>query len=434
MPVLKREFTQAVTSKAFTVGTILGPLLIIGVFAIQFLILAKGGGGEQKLVFVDASSHGIGQRVADALQLRSDAGPSFIARATYDIRVETAAPAEHDAVRDRLAQRIVADSLDGFLWIPATALQGEGISYEGSNATNSQAMSELRGAVQSVVQSERLQQKGIDEAQLGDALSPVKIAIAKTGEDGAVGNTAAAKFLALGMGFAIYIVVIMYGQSIMSSVQEEKRDRVVEVIVSSIRARDLLLGKVMGIGAAGVLQMVIWVIAAAVVLTHGAEIASRFGASEGFTQAIAQQSIMPHVPASVGVIFVLYFAGGFFLFATLFAVIGAVVTNAQEAQQFVFPVLMPLMIGFFMAMPSADNPSGTVAVAGSIIPFTSPIVMPVRASIIGVNWGELILSIVLLYGTAALIIWMASKIYRTAIFATGKKPSMSEVARWMRSA
>jgi ABC-2 type transport system permease protein len=432
-PVIKREFTQAVSSRAFLIGTILGPLLIVAVFAIQFLIIAKGGAGSQHIAIVDATGRGIGQRVVDMVNERSSAMPSFIARATYKFDVEQASAGDHDAVRTRLAERVVADSLDGFLWLPATALEGSGIAYEGSNATNSQVTSELRQAVQRVVQSERLKQEGIDEARLGNALIPVEMSIAKTGENGNVSNTAAAKILAFGMAFAIYIVVLMYGQSIMTSVQEEKRDRVVELIVSSVRATDLLVGKVVGIGAAGVLQMVIWVAAAAVFLTHGADVAKALHASPGFIQAISQQSMLPHVPLSVGIIFVLYFAGGFFLFATLFAVIGAVVTNAQEAQQFVFPVLLPFMVGFFMAMPSADNPTGSVAVLGSIIPFTSPIVMPVRTSVIGVDWVQLAISLVLLYGTAALIIWLASKVYRVAIFATGKKPTIGEIARWLRA-
>jgi ABC-2 type transport system permease protein len=205
------------------------------------------------------------------------------------------------------------------------------------------------------------------------------------------------------------------------------------MIVSSIRAKDLLVGKVLGIGIAGVLQMVVWVIAAGILLAYGGAIAGLLGANDTVVQAISQQSMLPDVPLSVGVVFVLYFAGGFFLYATLFAVIGAIVTNAQEAQQFVFPVLMPLMIGFFMAMPSADNPNGTVGVIGSIVPLTSPIVMPVRVSITGIDWLHLGASLILLYGTATLFIWLASKIYRTAIFATGQKPSMSEILHWMRA-
>jgi ABC-2 type transport system permease protein len=201
-----------------------------------------------------------------------------------------------------------------------------------------------------------------------------------------------------------------------------------------VRARDLLVGKVLGIGAAGVLQMLIWVAAAGLLLTQGALIAGALGAGESTVSALTQGRALPSVPLSVGVAFVLYFAGGFFLFATMFAVVGAIVTNAQEAQQFVFPILMPFILGLFIAMSAAENPNSTVALIGSLVPFTSPMVMPVRASVAGVELWQLALSLVLLFATAAGMIWIAAKIYRVAIFATGQKPTGREIMRWMRAA
>jgi ABC-2 type transport system permease protein len=433
VPIIRREFTEAVSSKAFIIGTILGPLLIFGVFGLQFLIIAKGGGGEHRIAVLDATGQGLGARVAQHLEQR-DAGPSFISRAQLHLSVEQVDAAARQTATEQAARRVTRNELDGFVWIPPDVMAGAVVEYEGSNATNSQVTGELRQAVQRVVQSERLRAAGIDEARVTDALRPVRMEVAKTGEDGAVGSPITAVMLAFGMAFAIYIVVIMYGQSIMSSVQEEKRDRIVELIVSSVRARDLLIGKVVGIGAAGVLQMSIWVAAAALLITQGALIAATAGAGEGIVSALSQGSFMPQVPATLGLVFLLYFAGGFFLFATLFAIIGAIVTNPQEAQQFVFPVLLPFILGLFIAMPAAENPHSTVAVIGSYVPFTAPMVMPVRASVAGIQWGQLLVSVVLLYATALLFIWLAAKIYRVAIFATGKKPTGREIVRWLRTA
>jgi ABC-2 type transport system permease protein len=433
VPVIKREFTEAVGSKAFLIGTILGPLLIFGLFGLQFLVLAKGGGGEHRIALLDATERGIGERVVQQLNDRG-AATSFIERATYMLTVETPAAAAKQDATTAASQRVVAKELDGFLWLPPEVMTGAAVEYEGSNAQNSQVTGELQRAVQRVVQSERLRTEGIDEERLGGALQAVDMNIVKTGERGEVGNPVAAMLLAFGMAFAIYIVVIMYGQSIMSSVQEEKRDRIVELIVSSVRARDLLVGKVLGIGAAGVLQMLIWVAAAGLLLTQGALIAGALGAGESTVSALTQGRALPSVPLSVGVAFVLYFAGGFFLFATMFAVVGAIVTNAQEAQQFVFPILMPFILGLFIAMSAAENPNSTVALIGSLVPFTSPMVMPVRASVAGVELWQLALSLVLLFATAAGMIWIAAKIYRVAIFATGQKPTGRELLRWMRAA
>lgn len=433
VPVIRREFTEAVGSKAFIIGTIIGPLLIFGMFGLQFLVLAKGGGGEHRIALLDATGRGIGERVVQRIDER-DRGPSFVERATYELSVERVAAGMKDEAMEAASRRVLAKELDGFLWIPPDVMTGTRVEYEGSNATNSQVTSELQRAVQRVVQSERLRTEGIDETRLGGALEAVPMDIAKTGERGQVGNPEAALLLAFGMAFAIYIVVIMYGQSIMTSVQEEKRDRIVELIVSSVRARDLLVGKVLGIGAAGVLQMVIWVAAATLLLTQGAIIAGALGAGESTVQSLTQGSALPSVPLSVGVAFVLYFTGGFLLFATLFAIIGAIVTNSQEAQQFVFPVLMPFILGLFIAMAAAQNPNSTVAVIGSIVPLTSPMVMPVRISVMGVEWTQLAISLALLFATAAAIIWLAAKIYRVAIFATGQKPTGREIVRWMRAA
>jgi ABC-2 type transport system permease protein len=433
VPVIKREFTEAVGSKAFLIGTIVGPLLIFGMFGLQFLVLAKAGGGEHRIALLDATGQGIGEQVVQRINER-DTGPSFIERATYSLTVETPAPESHDEVMQATSQRVVAKELDGFLWIPPDVMGGATVEYEGSNATNSQVTNELQRAVQRVVQSERLRSEGIDEERLGGALESVRMNVVKTGERGQVGNPEAALLMAFGMAFAIYIVVIMYGQSIMTSVQEEKRDRIVELIVSSVRARDLLVGKVLGIGSAGVLQMLIWVAAAALLLTQGALIAGALGASESTIDSLAGGTVLPNVPLSVGVAFVLYFAGGFLLFATMFAIIGAIVTNAQEAQQFVFPVLMPFILGLFIAMAAAQNPNSTVAVVGSIIPLTSPMVMPVRISVAGVDWAQMTISLVLLFAAAAAIIWLAAKVYRVAIFATGQKPTAREIVRWMKAA
>ena len=433
VPVIKREFTEAVGSKAFLIGTIVGPLLIFAMFGLQFLVLAKGGGGEHRIALLDATGRGIGDRVVQRINER-DAGPSFIERASYVLSVETPAAQSKEATIQAASERVVAKELDGFLWIPPDVLSGTTVEYEGSNATNSQVTSELQRAVQRVVQSERLRTAGIDEERLGSALEAVRMNIVKTGERGQVGNPEAALLMAFGMAFAIYIVVIMYGQSIMTSVQEEKRDRIVELIVSSVRARDLLVGKVLGIGSAGVLQMVIWVAAAALLLTQGAMIAGALGANQSTVQSLTQGAALPSVPLSVGIAFVLYFAGGFLLFATLFAIIGAIVTNSQEAQQFVFPVVMPFILGLFIAMAAAQNPNSTVAVIGSFVPLTSPMVMPVRISVAGVDWMQMAVSLVLLFATAAAIIWLAAKIYRVAIFATGQKPTGREIVRWMKAA
>ena len=150
--------------------------------------------------------------------------------------------------------------------------------------------------------------------------------------------------------------------------QEEKQDRIVELVVSSIRARDLLLGKVIGIGAAGVLQMLIWAVSAAVLLTYGGTILGLVGADPSLVTAIQTARALPDVPLAAGIIFILCFAGGFFLFATLYAIVGSAITNTREAQSLVMPIIVPFMFGLFIAMSAGENPNSGLAIAGSFIP------------------------------------------------------------------
>jgi ABC-2 type transport system permease protein len=428
-PVIKREFVEAVGSKSFLIGTILGPLLMIGIFVAQFMIIAKSGGGEHRVVVVDASGQGLGARVEQALE-NPPPRSTFVARPTFEASVEEVTEADRTTVSARLRSRVIDEELDGFLWLPVNVTSGGVAEYEGDDATNSGAMNDVRQAVQRAVQSVRLRTDGIDEGRLAAALAPVRFDAMKT----AGGNPTAARLLAFAMAFAIYTLVMMYGQSIMQAVQEEKRDRIVELIVSSVRASDLLIGKVTAIGGAGVLQMLIWVAVAAVLLSNSASVAGLMGADPEMVQALSQQSILPDVTASVGVVFVLFFVGGFFLFSTLFAVIGSIVTNSQEAQQYVLTVMLPFILGLFIAMPAAENPSSTIAVAGSIIPFTSSMVMPTRVLMSNVSWAEIGLSLALLYLSALGTVWVAAKIYRVAIFATGKKPKLGELVAWLRAA
>ena len=143
---------------------------------------------------------------------------------------------------------------------------------------------------------------------------------------------------------------------------------------------------------------------------------------------------LPHVPLSVGVLFLLFFVAGFFIYSTMFAMIGSVVTTNQEAQQLVFPTIMPFIIGMFMGMTTLTNPDGQMAVWGSFIPLTAPIVMPARTVLGTVSPLQIALSIALTFATGFLILWVAAKVYRIGIFATGKKPTLKELVRWVREA
>lgn len=431
--VVKREFTEFVGRRTFVVATVLAPFLFIGFFAVQFFFMSQGGGGHHTLVVLDATGRGIGAQVVAAVSAEQPAaGPRRAA--AYDASAVDVESAAAEAERAELRARVAADSLDGYLYLPPGLIDGDVALYEGKNATNSTVTSQLRAATQQAVQGIRLADAGIDPARVGAALAPVRLSASRIDERGAQGSAEGALIMGIIMGFAIYMMVLLYGAAIMNGVVEEKRDRIVELVMSSVRAKDLMLGKVVGIGGAGLLQMTIWVSVAALVVVNGPTLAGLFGASDEMVREMAANPILPTLPLTGVLVFLAFFAGGFFLYATIYATLGAIATTAQEAQQLVFPAIVPLMLGFFMMFTALENPDSTIAVVGGLIPFTSPLVMPVRVAMAGVPPLELALAVALLFGTAYAMIWVGGKIYRIGMFATGKRASFRDVVRWIRTA
>lgn len=431
--IFKREFEAQVRSRSFLIGTILAPALMIGIFAFQFLMFSKSGGGQHTLVIVDATEEQIGPQV-DRMLASATAGFAGQKPATFTTELMRASD-DTAAIRASLEQRIATDSLDGYLFIPAGVVTGASASYFGRNATSEAVTDALRQSLQRTVQTARLGKEGIDPEKVGAALAPVRMTSVKTDGKGAAGSAAAAQILAFAMGMAIYMVVAIYGAGVLNAVLEEKRDRIVEVIVSSVRAKQLLIGKIFGIGSAGVLQMALWVATVVIIVKFGPHVVTLFGVNE--ERAAAFGGVLagfPKVPTYVTILFLAYFLGGFFIFATMYAVLGSVTTTNQEAQQMAFPIMMPLIAGFIMLQPAMMNPDSAIAVAGSIIPFTSPIIMPARSVVTQVPLFHTITSVVLLVLTVYAMIWIGAKIYRIGIFATGKRATWGDLIRWIRTA
>lgn len=421
-PVVEREFTEMVRTKAFVVGTVLGPLLIVGMIALQ-VALARAGGGERRIAVVAAGDGAVAREVAAALAEPAP-GAAGEERTRFEAEVGEAGGGDPDALRAELVRRIEAEELDGYLWLPAGVVDGEAALYEGTNATNFGELERIRAAVQMAVQGVRLRSSGIDPRRVEDALRPVPFEARKTGGKAASGTPAALFVLTYILGLATYMVVILYGNAVMRGVLEEKRDRIVEVIVSSIRADQLMTGKVVGIGGAGMLQIGIWIGFAALALAFGGDVATRLG---------GRPPELPDVPGSVAAVFLFFFSAGFFLYAGVYAAMGAIATTDQEAQQLQIPVILPLVVALSMMGTVLNDPSGAVAVAGSLVPLTAPVVMPMRAAVSEVPWPQLAGSAAVMLATAFAVLRIAAKVYRTGILATGKRATMAEVWRWLRS-
>ena len=423
--IFRREFRTFVRSRAYLLGTLFGPLMIALFFVLPVWFMS--GGGDRHLAIVDGTGRGLGDQVSAAL--REPQAIEGVRQRPPRVRVEVAEierayGSMPDSLEVRYRSWVAADSLDGFLWLPAGVVDGAEARYVGENATSFGEMGELRSAVQRAVQVDRLRRAGIDPGAVGSTLRPVRLEVNKTEGGATAGTPDTIIVLAQFMGFVAYFLIILYGYAVARGVQEEKRDRIVEILMSSVRPRSIMTGKVFGIGAAGLLQISIWAGFAALAFAFGGELVGRLGVPE---------PRLPDVPIRVWGVFLLWFVVGFLLYASLYAAIGAISTSEHEVQQLQFPVMMPLMVGFFMIFAVFSDPNGTVAVAGSLIPFTSPIVMPIRDAVTGVPPLELAGSLAILVATCALMLALGGLVYRVSILATGRRPSPKQLWRWVRA-
>ena len=427
-PIIKREFMEVARTKLFIIGTLLGPILIVSLVVLPMVFMRAAGGGERSVLILDATGTGIGQLAAAALTEPNPPGAGELGIAVqYEAEAREVtgdAAEERAAARERVAED--ESTLDGYLYLPPGFVDGEQGIYEGRNATSVTQMAQLEGIVARVVRSYRLDQAGIEEAVARRAMAGVRIERRKPGGDEGEG-TAAEASMALGyfMVLMVYFAVVLFSTAVMRGVLEEKKDKIVEVLMSSVKAQQFMVGKVIGIGGASLLQMLVWVGFGALALHYAPEIAARFN-------SVAPN--LPNIPLSVGLAFVFFFATGFMLYAAMFGAAGAIATNDQEANQLQFPVTIPLLIGMFMAYSVVVNADSAMAVAGTLIPFTAPIVIPFRSVMTDIPMAQYVLSAVIMIITVVAVLWAAAKIYRIGVLSTGKKPTMRELVRWLRTA
>jgi len=411
--VVRREFIERVRTKWFWIGTILGPLLMIGLIGLQIL-LASRGAGDRTIAVVDGTTGGFGQRLTGQL---GTAIPRF-----HLTRI-AAAP----GVADSLFQAVVDQRLDGYLLVSDSTLEQGVAEYRGSNVSSIADMEQLEGSLRRLVFAARLEREGIDTAVVQRAEIRVRLATNRISGRKLTGQSGAQSFMTgFGMAILLFVAILMYGVNVMGSVLEEKTTRVVEVLVSSLRPFQLMVGKVLGAGAVGLVQLTVW-LGSAKLLSQ-----QRFAGAEAAAPGTGFQ--FPEIPALTLVIFVVYFLLGYFLYAAIYAAVGSMSSTEAEARQAQVPVQLVLMIPYISFFSLLNDPNSSLAVWYTMIPFWSPIATPVRWGATPIPVLELVASIVILTVTVILVMWIASRIYRVGILMTGKRPSVKELVRWVRAA
>lgn len=417
--VIRREFKERVASRTFVVGTLLFPLLMIGLMVLPRFV--GSGGAVWTLALVSEAPEGVAETFSAALSRlpESDGGNTY--RLT---RVEGTV----SGARERLATEIDAKRIDGYIALPADVLQSGSIVFRARKSGSFAVLRDIRSAGTRAVQSERLRRSGIDASLVAALVAPVRVDEARLTPRGEERGGALSTFVtAYAVAFVIYLMTTLYGVSVMRSVLEEKTNRISEVLMSTIRASHLMAGKIIGVGSAAVAQVLIWVAITASVVSQSDRLGEGFRLPETALQAL-------NVSLPTGILLFMYFLLGFFLYASVFAMVGAAVTSEQEAQSVQFLALLPMITPMLFLESILNAPLGRLSTVLGLIPFTSPITMPMRLASTPVPPVEIAASLGLLAAGIAAVAWVAGKIYRVGILSTGKRPSLGELARWVRSA
>ena len=419
--IIKRELRERVASKSFVVGTLLFPMLMIGLAVLPRLF---GSGSEWNLALVSEAPAGVTEVFEKVLTVPPEGEDADDGNRYRVVRVDGPIA----TARERLTAQLESKEIDGYIALPADVLQSGAIVFRARKGGSFEVIRDLRRAGTRAVQSERLRQSGIDASAVAALVAPVEIDEARLTEAGEQRGGALSTFLtAYVVAFLIYIMTTLYGVAVMRSVLEEKTNRIAEILMSTIRASHLMAGKIIGVGSAAVIQVVIWVAITALVVTVSPRLGGGFSLPDPLLQAL-------NVSAGTGLLLFLYFLLGFFLYAAVFAIVGAAVTSEQEAQSVQFMALIPMIAPMLFLQTILNAPLGGVATALGLIPFTSPVTMPMRMASTQVPALEVVASLVLLLLGIVAVAWIAGKVYRVGILSTGKRPTVSELVRWVRAA
>ena len=428
--IIKREFIAKVRNKSFIVMTFLSPLLFLGMaFLIGFL--SNMNKGEIKKIAIHDEAGILKKDFKDSKEIKYT---------------------DLSAMPFQLAKTTASKDYEGIIYVPKVADTKElvkKVEYISDESPNLEFVANIEKVVDNQLTRDNLKALGFDSDKIEKAKVESELHITKfSGEEGLKYLNEIKVFFGGAFGYLIMMFIIIYGNFVMRSVIEEKTSRIIEVIISSVKPYQLMMGKIIGNSLAGILQFAIWVAIGLLVL---------FGSSMflgGATDSVAAQEALQQMPSQAGniasmigkvslyyneipvlttvVFFLIYFIGGYFLYSSLYAAIGAAVDSETDSQQFLLPIIMPLMLGIYVGFFTVVNdPHGTVATVFSLIPFTSPIVMLMRIPF-GVPIWQLALSLVLLFGTFLGVVWFASKIYRVGILMYGKKPTWKELYKWLK--
>ena len=410
--IIQREYKERVRTKSFIVSTLLLPAFILAVTVLPTKFAGSRSSGTRHIAVVsDNADFG----AAVKTQLQSDKKSKY----AVDVVTDTS-----EQSRAQLKQEVNDSKLDGFVWLSQKDVDARQVNYYARETSDFIELATLQSALRTALLRNELLKRGVstgDADKLTNQLDLETVTL-KGGQE-KKDNGPGQFILVFIMVMMLYMTTLIYGMSVMRSVLEEKTSRVMEVVLSSAKATELMAGKILGVGAVGITQIAIWLVIAA-------------GASAPALVGLAgvKGNNALHLDPKVLLAFGVFFLGGYLLYSTLFAALGSMVNSEQEAQQWQMFVTLPIVVPIVMMMFVLRQPNAPITVWMSMVPFFSPILMFMRVVVQTPPVWQIALSIGLLVGFIVGIIWLCARIYRVGILMYGKKPNLPEIVKWVRYA
>ncbi|MCZ6633637.1 MAG: ABC transporter permease, partial [bacterium] len=410
--IIRREYTEVVRKKSFWMGMFSVPLIMGIAFVVPFLLTKVKVDQQKRLAVIDGTGT-IYEAFAAGLDGKLKDGRS-------EYRLEQVYGEDVDAARKRLSEAIIKDKLDAYLVIPADIYEQGKATYYGKNVSDPIETRRLRDLLTRIVVEHRLDRRGLDPVLVRKWTQRVSLGSVKVEKGGEKESGFGEEFLSsFAFVMVLYMMVILYGVMVMRGVLEEKASRTVEVVISSVKAWQLMTGKIVGLCAAALTQIGVWLLAV-LAMTKG------FGLVTG-------KALPVDIGLNTMLFFVVFFILGFFFYATIYATMGAIYNSEQDAQNMQMFAIMPLVLTIILAQLVIRLPDAPISVVLSLVPLFSPILMFVRINVLMPPWIEIVGSIVILLVTIWGMMRMAGRVFRVGILMYGKQPTLPEILRWIRT-
>lgn len=412
--VIKREYLERLKKKSFLLGTLLGPILMAGLILVPGLLVTVSTGKQWRISVVDQTGRIYPQLQTALSDTLKDGQPRYM------LEVVSTTAGQMDATRRALSHQVAMDRISAYLIIGPQALNTGEADFYAKNVGDFTAIDRIESALTQIVVENRLNQEGLDPERIKRLTQGIRLRTMKVGKGGERESGFGQVYLeTMVFVMILYMTILLYGVAVMRGVIEDKSTRVVEVLLSSLRSTQLMAGKILGLGGVGLTQYMIWIFFGLGLSTFGA-------AYLGLGQTI--RAISP----STFFYFLLFYLLGYFLYATLYAGVGAICSTEQDAQQVQFPIIFLLILPLMLSAPIIKNPDSGLAIVLSLIPFFSPMLMFLRVNLVTPPLGQILASVFLLLLSIFLMIWLVAKIFRVGLLMYGKRATLPEIVRWIR--